>query len=223
MRKKEKEHLKADPFVHFAEKSIAFFKNNRRRILAGAGIAVLVALILLAVLLYRNLSSSSENKTYAQAFRIRTDDKLSPDQKISRLQAMKFNRGISAAGELFIAALHYEKGDLAKAEAVLAAMPKSRVAALNDEKHALFAQVLAAGGKTKEAESVLNRMLTDKKTAMAREAVLLQLAKLQIKGRRNDEAAATLKRILSEHANTPGAMEAQSLLATLEGAGAPAR
>jgi len=223
MKKKEKNHLKADPFVHFFEKAFTFFKNNRRLIFLGAAAVALVTLMLLAALLFRNLSSSGENKLYAEAFRIHTDQKMTVEQKIAKLQVMKFKNGISAGGRLFLAALYFEKGDMASAESALAAMPKSRVALLNDEKHLLHAQVLAARGKTTDAEAMLNRMLTNKKTTVAREAVLLQLAKLQIKTQRNDEAAAVLKRILSEHANTPGAMEAQNLLATLEGAGAPPR
>ena len=122
--------------------------------------------------------------------------------------------------DLFLAALHYEKGDMQKAEAVLAAMPGCRVALLNDEKHALYARVLAAAGREKEAEAVLARMLADGKTAMARELILLQLADMQVKGKRSAEAAATLKRILSEYAETPSAMEARTLLAGIKGAGA---
>jgi predicted negative regulator of RcsB-dependent stress response len=148
---------------------------------------------------------------------------MTVEQKIARLQGLKFRNGISASGRLFLAALLYEKGDLAKAESTLLAMPKSRVALLNDEKHLLYAQVLAANGKSSEAEGVLDRLLTEKKTVMAKEIILLQLAKLQIKGQRSGEAAAALKRILSEHGNTPGAMEAQSLLATIEAAGAASR
>jgi predicted negative regulator of RcsB-dependent stress response len=223
MKKKEKDHLKADPFVHFFETTFTFFKNNKRSIVMAAGAFALVVLILLAALLFRNLSSSGENRLYGQAFRIQADQKMTVDQKIAKLREMKFRNGISASGRLFLAALCFEKGDLAGAEAALAAMPRSRVALLNDEKHLLRSQVLAAGGKTADAEAELNRMLADKKTAVAKEAVLLQLAKLQIKGRRSEEAASTLKRILSEHANTPGAMEAQSLLATLEGGGASTR
>ncbi len=223
MKKKEKDHLKADPFVHFFETTFTFFKNNRRSIFMGAGALALVVLILLAALLFRNLSSAGENKLYNQAFRIQADQKLTVDQKIAQLREMKFKNGISASGRLFLAALCFEKGDLPGAEAALAAMPTSRVALLNDEKRLLRSQVLAAGGKTADAEAVLTQMLADKKTVVAREDVLLQLAKLQIKGGRSEEAAATLKRVLSEHANTPGAMEAQSLLATLEGGGDPAR
>lgn len=222
MKKKEKDHLKADPFVHFFEKAFTFFKNNRRAILLAAGAVVLVVLILLAALLFRNLSASGENKLYAEAFRVSHDGKMTVEQKIARLQDMKFRNGISASGRLFLAALLFEKGDLAKAEAVLLAMPKSRVALLNDEKHVLHAQVLAASGKASEAEAALNRMLAEKKTAMAREVILLQLAKLQLKGGRQAEAVALLKRILSEHGNTPGAMEAQNLLATVETAGSAA-
>jgi predicted negative regulator of RcsB-dependent stress response len=223
MKKKEKEHLKADPFVHFVEQAIAFLKNNLRPLLTGVAAVILIVLILLAIFLFRNLSSSGENKLYAEAFRVSHDAKMTVEQKIARLQDMKFRNGISASGRLFLAALLYEKGDLAKAESVLLAMPKSRVALLNDEKHLLYAQVLAANGKGSEAEAVLNRLLSEKKTVMAREIILLQLAKMQIKGQRSAEAAVLLKRILSEHGNTPGAMEAQNLLATIEAAGSASR
>ena len=217
MKKKEKEHLKADPFVHFVEKALAFLKANRRPLLAGTAGVVLIVLILLALFLFRSLSASGENDLYAQAFRVNHDGKMTVEQKIARLQGMKFRNGISASGRLFLASLLYEKGDLAKAEAVLLAMPKSRVALLNDEKHLLHAQVLVASGKASEAEAALNRLLSEKKTVMAREVILLQLAKMQIKGQRSAEAAALLKRILSEHGNTPGAMEAQNLLASIKG------
>ncbi len=217
MKKKEKEHLKADPFVHFVEETIALFKNNRRQIFLAAGAATLVILALLVFFLFRNLSSAGENKLYAEAFRVRTAENMTTDQKIAKLQEMKFKRGISAAGRLFLAALHYEKGDMRKAETVLTEMPESRVTLVNDEKHVLFAKVLAASGKTTEAEDVLNRMLTDKRTAMAKELVLMELARMQLKGKRNTEAAAALKRIMSEYPDTPGSMEARNLLSSIEG------
>jgi TolA-binding protein len=58
---------------------------------------------------------------------------------------------------------------------------------------------------------------------MAKELILLQLAKMQIKNQQKEEAAAGLKRIQSEYANTPSATEAQSLLAAIESDIAPAR
>lgn len=216
MKRKEKEHLKADPFVHFFERAWAFFKNNLRLILLGAGALVLVAVIMLAVFLFQNLSSSGENKVYAAAFRIQTAADMSVDQKIAKLQELKFKNGISAAGRLFLAALLFEKGDLAKSEAVLKEMPDSRVSLVNDEKQALYARVLAAGGKNAEAEGVLERMLAGKKTVMAKELILLQLAKMRIRNQRPEEASAALKRILSEYAETPSANEAQTLLASME-------
>ena len=223
MKKKEKEHLKSDPFVHFFEKTYTFFKNNHKRILIGAGIAALAVIILLAAFFFKNLSSAAENKVYAEAFRVRTDAKMSLDQKIVKLQEMKFKNGISTAGRLFIAALYYEKGDLQKAEALLQEFPASRIATLNDQKQILTAAVLAAGGKIQEAESLLNLMLTDKKTAMGKELILMQLAKMQVKSQRKEEAAAGLKRIMSEYPNTPSAMEAQNLLSTIEGEGQAAQ
>jgi predicted negative regulator of RcsB-dependent stress response len=220
MKRKEKEHLKTDPFVHFFEKAVLFYKNNRRFILLGAGVAALVVIILVALLLFRNMGSLGENKTYAEAFRVRTAENMSVDEKIAKLQEMKFKKGISAAGQLFIAALQYEKGDLAKAEATLAAMPKSRVAMINDDKNTLYAQVLVTTGKTAEAEAMLKGMLHEKKTVMAKELILMQLAKMQAMNKQNAEAVASLKQLISEYPDTPSAMEAQTLLAKIEGVAA---
>ncbi|MBN2345724.1 MAG: hypothetical protein JXO51_04975 [Candidatus Aminicenantes bacterium] len=215
MKKKEKEHLKDDPFIRFFEKAFTLFRSHRRRILMAAGVAVLAVLLLLAVMQVRRLSVAGENRLYAEAFRVRTSDTLSLEQKIAALEKMKFKNGVSAAGRLFLAALYFQKGDLAKAGSVLETMPASRVALLNDEKHVLHARVLEAGGKLAEAEGVLQRLLDGGKTAMARETILLQLAALQTKGKRNAEAAATLKRIQSEFPDTPSAMEARNLLDSL--------
>jgi hypothetical protein len=219
MKKKEKEHLKADPFAHFIQQSLSFLKDHRRSFLLGAAAVALVVLVLLAVLLLGGARASGENARYAEAFRVRNDAALSADEKIAALRKMTFGRGISASGHLFLAALHYEKGDLAGAESALRAMPRSRMALLNDEKLVLHAQLLAALGRGAEAEAELGRLLALKKTALARELILLQLAKLQRKGRREAEADATLKRIVAEHAGTAAAAEAQGLLAELETAG----
>jgi predicted Zn-dependent protease len=136
---------------------------------------------------------------------------------------MKFKKGVSAAGRLFIAALYYEKGDLQKAGTLLQEFPACRVAMINDEKQVLAAQVLAAAGKSAEAEALLNQMLTDKKTTLGRELILMLRAKMQIKNRQNEKAASSLKQIMSEYPDTPSAMEAQNLLSTLAGDSAPAR
>ena len=212
MKKKEKEHLKADPFVHFFELTLAFFKNNRRPLLAGAGIALLLLIIMLAVFFFTDLNAVAENKIYASAFSIRNDTALSIDQKIAKLHELKFKKGISSAGRLFTAALYYEKGDLANAEKTLQQYSGSRIAIINDQKKTLEAEVLAANGKNREAMDLLKQMLEDKKTAMAKDLVILMLAKMQTKNQLREEAVASLKRIISEYPNTPSAQEAQTLL-----------
>jgi predicted negative regulator of RcsB-dependent stress response len=218
MKRKEKEHLKADPFVHFFEKAITFFKNNRRLLLAGAGIALFLVIVMLAVFFFNNLSAAGENDLYASAFSIRSNSSLSIDQKIAKLQELKFKKGISSVGPLFIAALYFEKGDLANAEKTLGQFSGSRIAIISDQKTALEAQVMAAGGKIREAMDLLKRMLDDKETVMGRELIILMLAKMQTKNQLREEAAANLKRIVSEYPNTPSAQEAQTLLAASEAA-----
>lgn len=109
MKKREKEHLKTDPFIHFFEMAFVFIRNHRRWIVMGAAAVALVVLTLLLLLMFGNLSASGENALYAEAFRVRHDGKITLDQKITALQGMKFKRGISASGHLFLASLHYEK------------------------------------------------------------------------------------------------------------------
>ena len=223
MKRKEKEHLKADPFVNFVEKAIAFLNNNRRLILAGAAIALLLVIALLAVFFFTNLSVTGENKLYASAFSIQSNTNMSIDQKISKLQELKFKKGISSVGQLFIAALYYEKGDLPNAEKTLKQYSGSRIAIINDQKKTLEAQVLAAGGKSQEAMNLLQQMLEDKQTQMDKELIIMTLAKIQIKSLRQEEAVSSLKRIISEYPNTPSANEAQTLLSASEAADSAAQ
>jgi len=223
MKRKEKEHLKADPFVHFFEQAVAFFKNNRRLILGGAGIILLLVIIMLTVFFFTNLSAAGENKLYASAFSIRNKTGMSIDQKIAKLQEIKFKKGISSVGPLFIAALYYEKGDLVNAEKTLRQYSGSRIAVINDQKKTLEAQVLAAGGKSQEALNLLKQMLEDKQTQMGKELIILMQAKIQGKSLRREEAISSLKRIISEYPNTPSANEAQTLLSASEAADSAAQ
>jgi len=223
MKRKEKEHLKADPFVHFVEKAITFLKNNRRLFLVGAGIALLLVIALLVVFFFTNLNAAGENKLYASAFSISGNTSMSIDQKITKLQELKFKKGISSVGQLFIAALYFEKGDLPNAEKTLQQYSGSSIAIINDQKKTLEAQVLAAGGKSQEAMNLLNRMLEDKQTQMGKELIILMLAKIQTKSLRQEEAVSSLKRIISEYPNTPSANEAQTLLGAIEAADSAAQ
>ena len=218
MKRKEKEHLKADPFVNFVEKAVTFLNNNRRSLLAGAGIALLLVIALLAVFFFTNLSTARENKLYASAFSIRSNTSMSIDQKIAKLQELKFKNGISSVGWLFIADLYYEKGDLSNAEKTLQQYSGSSIAIINDQKKTLEAQVLAAGGKSQEAMNLLKRMLEDKQTQIGKELIIMMLAKIQLKSLRQEEAVSSLKRIISEYPNTPSANEAQTLLSASEAA-----
>jgi thioredoxin-like negative regulator of GroEL len=217
MKKKEKEHLKADPFVHFFENALAFTKNNRRLILSAAGILLLLVIVLIGVFFLTGLSAASENKVYANAYRIRSDAALSVDQKIDRLRELKFKKGISSAGRLFIAALYYEKGDLANAEKALAEFSGSRLPILNDQKKMLEAQLLASSGKIQPAIDLLQRMAEDPKTVLGKDLVMLAAAKIQLHSQRREEAGANLKRIVSEYPGTSSSMEAQNLLKEIEG------
>jgi predicted negative regulator of RcsB-dependent stress response len=218
MKRKEKEHLKADPFVNFVEKAITLLNNNRRPILAGAGIALLLVITLVAMFFFTNLSATGENKLYASAYGIRTDTSMSIDQKIAKLQELKFKKGISSAGWLFIATLYYEKGDLPNAEKTLQQYSGSHIAVINDQKKTLEAQILAARGKSQEAMNLLNQMLEDKQTQMGKELIIMMLAKIQIKSQHQDEAISSLKRIISEYPNTSSANEAQTILSASEAA-----
>ena len=69
---------------------------------------------------------------------------------------------------------------------------------INDQKLLLEAQILGASEREREALDLLNQLLADSGSEVAKDYVLLLMAQFQFKARQLDSARDTLERLLEE-------------------------
>ncbi len=215
MKRKEREHLRVDPFQRFIQKTMDDFQKYRREILISAAAVGAVILIIIVIGLFNYFSKTSENKSYSEAYNIVSNNALSIDSKIDKLSKMDSGKGISAAAKLFQASLYYEKGDLTKAKETLAQFPNSSVELINNQKSLLEADLLIASGKDKEALDVLNQLQANTQLEIPRDYVLIKLAKVQAKTNQTPLAVASLNKLMNDFPQSYYGMEARELLDSL--------
>jgi tetratricopeptide (TPR) repeat protein len=216
MKHLERVHLREDPLLHFFEKALVFFQKYKKGIVWGAGGVALVVVIASLLMVLQGSSVANENKLLARGLEIRNSSGLSIDEKIGQLKNIRLKKGVSSVVGLYVAQLYVEKGDYPKALDALRGSPSGRIRIVNDQKQLLEAQILQFDGKSKEAEDMLTIMLSDSRTEVARDYILLQLAKLQAQGGHKQEAVSTLQRMMADFPNSMFAMEAKNLLDSLE-------
>ena len=67
MKRKEREHLKEDPFQQFIAKAMELLKTYKKEIFIGIAAVAAVAVIIVVMLIIQHFSVLAENKLYAQA------------------------------------------------------------------------------------------------------------------------------------------------------------
>lgn len=217
MKRKEREHLKEDPFQQFIRKALAFLKQYRKLIYIGIGVVVAAGVIIAALVFIQFLSVGSENRLYAEALKIKNDGTLSVEQKIENLSQLHNKGGISAAVKLFLASLYFEKGDLEKSKEALKGFSSSKYKLINDQKMLLEANILIASNKTEEALELLNKLVSSPQSEVAKDFVLLKMARIQVRMDQEEAAINNLKKITDEYPQSFYSYEARRLLSELEG------
>ncbi len=216
MKKKERVHLKEDPFQIFIEKVLAAIRTYKSEIFIGVSAAAAIVIIILLVSFLRSGSISSENQLYAEALAIQNSDTLTPDQKIEKLNQLDTKSGISSSIKLSLAALHFEKGEINKAKEVLDQFPDSKYKLINDKKKLLEAEVLNASGKGKEALDILYTLFSDPEAEIGKDFILFKMARIQVKAEQLETAAANLKKITEDYPQSLYSRDAQALLTEIE-------
>lgn len=216
MKKKEREHLKEDPFQLFIENTVEILRKFKKEIFIGVVAVVCIVLVILLVTFLRSGSISTENRLYSQAMAIQNSTTLTLDQKIDQLSRLNIKGGISADIKIFLAALYFEKGDLAKANEVLDKFSGSKYRIINEKKFVLEAEILNSTGKGKEALDILYKLFSDPKSEITKDFILLKMARIQVKTGQIDTAAANLKKISEDYPQSVYGQEAQVLLSEIE-------
>lgn len=211
MKRKERAHLKEDPFQHFISTVLQWISLNRRKLVATAVVIASVLVVLAAVTLVRAHSYTRENRRYSEALEIRNNDSLTADEKIEKLSQLKAGRGLSAAAQLFLAGLYMEQGRVQDALEMLDDISSSHLDIINDQKTLLEAQILSASDQERQALDLFNQLLADKETEVAKDYVLLLMARTQFKARQLDMARQTIERLLEEYPLTAFTSQAKEL------------
>jgi len=216
MKRKEREHLKEDPFQLFIEKVLNLFQKYRKEILIGViGVAAIIIIVTL-ILFLKSTSVSGENQLYNKALSIKESETFTFDQKIEELNQLKNKKGISASISLITAALYFEKGDMGKAKEALDTFKGSKYKLINEQKQLLEAEVLSSSDKKTEAVDLLNRVYLDPESKIAKDFVLLKMARIQARSGQTSTAVTNLKKIGEEFPQSPYARDAKTLLTKLE-------
>lgn len=216
MKRKEREHLKEDPFQVFIQNVLSTLRKYKKDILMGVAAAGAIIVVILVISFFRAGSVAGENRLYLEAKTIQESDTLTLEQKIEKLEQLDHKKGISASIQLSLAALHFQAGDLKKAKEVLDKFPGSKFKLINDKKKLLDTEILAASGKGKEALDQLYKMYSDPKSEIAKDFLLLKMAQIQAKAEQEDTAIANLKKISDDFPQSPYRRDAQVLLTELE-------
>ncbi|UCH93781.1 MAG: tetratricopeptide repeat protein [Candidatus Aminicenantes bacterium] len=216
MKRKEREHLKEDPFQRFIASALDILKKYRKLIFVGIAAVAAIAVIIVLVLFIQSFSISAENKLYAEAVSIKNDENLKVDEKIEKLSQLKSKNGISASVKLFLASLYFEKEDLQKSKEILDSFSNSKIKLLNDQKKLLEADILISSNKKNEALALLNQMLADPKSEIAKDFILLKMARIQAKIEQTETAVANLNKIIDEYPRSAYSFEARHILNELE-------
>lgn len=216
MKRKEREHLKEDPFINFVEKVIEVFKKFKKVIFIGIGAFFAVVLVAVIIIYFKSTSVSNENELYAKAFSIKKSEILSSGEKLTKLRQLKTKKGISSVIDLFIASIYFEESEFETAKYIIDESPKSRIKLINNKKILLEAEILNAMKKRKEAINLFNKLLSDKELEISKDFILLKIARIQLKLGKKGSAISNLKNLINDFPQSFYYNEAKALLGEIE-------
>lgn len=216
MKRKEREHLKEDPFINFVEKVIEVFKKFKKVIFIGMGVFFTFVLVVVIIIYFKSASVSNENELYAKAFSIKSSEILSSGEKLTKLKQLESGRGISSVIDLFIASIYFEESEFKTAKNIIDESTESRIKLVNDEKILLEAEILNAMKKRKEAINLFNKLLSDKELEISKDFILLKIARVQLKSGKKGSAISNLKNLIYDFPQSFYYNEAKALLSEIE-------
>lgn len=212
MKRKEREHLKEDPFANFIESVIDKFREFKKEILTVIGVIAAIVIILIVILVIRSGSVEKDNRIFASALEIKNSSTFSIDEKIEKLSILKLKKGISSSVSFFLASLYFEKGDIDSAKKTLAEFKGTNVKLIKDEKKLLEADILLAGKEDKKGLDILHKLLSDSKSEISKDFLLLKISKIHLKLGTKESAKENLVRLLTEYPQSVFQREANQLL-----------
>jgi|GEM_PF-643415 len=215
MKKEEIERLKEDEFVSFIEKLIRRASENKKVVFWGIGGLLAVVLLVVLGLFLKNQAAARDNQILYQAVVIKNSNLLTLDRKIEKLEALNPGRGLSSIVNNYLISMYLQQEDFDRAQKMLEQAPESRHAISNEHRQLLRAEFYRARDEHQQALDILNGQLADPRTRLAKDYLLLEIARIHRDSNRASEARDTLNRLIREYPQSLFRRDAQEMLTLL--------
>lgn len=217
MKRKEKEHLKADPFQDAVNRVIHFIQRYRRELLLTLAALVVIFVGMLVLSLVNRASLNRENEVFTQALNISSDQDLKTEDKVAGLLELPIGGGLSNWAAIRAATLQIELGDYEGAGATLQKVSPRAPDLLQENKKLLEAMIKSSLGDFKGGQDIIAIMLNNPRLVFPRDYLLLESARLLWKTGQSEDAVNTLRRINADHPASPFTATANELIVQWEG------
>lgn len=215
MKKEEIERLKEDEFVSFIEKALKKAGENKKLVFWGIGALLAVVLLIVLAVYIKNQGMDRENHTLYQAVVIKNSNLLTLERKIEKLEQLRPRRGLSYIVNNYLVGLYLETGQTDQARNLLEEAPQSSHKVSNEHRQLLQAQLNRQEGEPQQALDILNRLLSDSQSRLAKDFLLLEIARIQREMDRIPPARQALTRLMEEFPQSLFRREAQEMLTLL--------
>ncbi len=217
MKKKEKEHLKADPFQNAVNQVIQFVQRHRRELLISLVALLVIFAGMLVLSLVNKAASSRESNVFTRALDITASQDMKTEDKAAALLELPIGGGLSNWAAIRAASLLIELGDYEGAGAALQKVSRRAPDLLQQKKKLLQAMIKSSLGDFKGGQDIIAVMLNNPKLDFPRDYLLLENARQLWKAGQSEDAVNTLRRISVDHPASPFNATANELLAQWEG------
>jgi len=201
MKKTERHHLKEDEFVHGMERFLAFAKKWRKELIAGAAVLAGLAVLFAGLQVVRGAVARRDSRTLGEILKLRAEAAKDP-RNVTKLEAMAGQRKYGRLASISLATFWVEKGELDKAQAVLASVKEIPRDFLAYQARDLAAQIAVLRGEYDRAIALFEKIEAEKPKVYVLEAVLFHRAEALEKKGNPAEALELYKQIEKDYAQS---------------------
>ena len=217
MKRVERRQLKEDEFVSGMTRFLDLMKTWKRELLIGLGVLVLLALVFLGIIFFKNQGLKAESRVFGEIISLREGLDAKPEN-LPRLEKLAGSGSYARVAYIALATYWLEKGDLDKAEKNASAVKASRRDFVAYEAQDLLAQILVRKKDFGRALEIYARIEKEKPSSYPLDAILFHKAEaLELKGDVR-EAVAAYKKLQEDYNQTYYGYEASLKVGRLESA-----
>lgn len=201
MKRTERHHLKEDQMVRGLSWVAQFLRIYQREFLLAAGALAVAALVFVALTLVRSHSQSVHSRVVGEIGELASGLDAKPEN-MEELEQLAGKGRYNRLANLELAKYWFGKGDMAKAESILARIPAGRKDLLHYQIEDFRAQVFVRQKGFDKAIAIYGKMRDEKPKVYPLDAILFNLAEAhELKGEKQ-EALNLYRKLQEEYTQT---------------------